>query len=275
MGIQALSLCNRWVLAAEAASPGWLVCAVLVLLGGCGSPEARQRVSVAAAADLQFALAEIVEAFSGQHPEIDVQLTYGSSGNFFAQLTNRAPFDLYLSADIEYPRRLVAEGHAASEFRYAEGLIVIWVRNDSPLNVEALQERVLLEPSVRRIAIANPQHAPYGHAAMAALDTWGLREQVADRLVIGESIAQAAQFVESGAADVGIIALSLATAPAMRDEGRYWQVPLDAHPPIKQGGVVLRWAQSPAAAEALAEFLTSDAGRAILERYGFILRGSD
>jgi len=275
MGITALPSCNRGVLAAEAASPGWLVCALLVLLGGCGSPEARQRVSVAAAADLQFAFAEIVEAFGGQHPEIDVQVTYGSSGNFFAQLANRAPFDLYLSADIEYPWRLVAEGHATTEFRYAEGLIVIWIRNDSPLDVETLRERVLLEPSVRKIAIANPQHAPYGRAAMAALDSWGLREQIADRLVMGVNIAQAAQFVESGAADVGIIALSLAMAPAMRDEGRYWQVPLDAHPPIEQGGVVLRWAQSPEAAEALAEFLISDAGREILERYGFLLRGSD
>src|SRR4029077_6100604 len=134
----------------------------------------------------------------------------------------QAPFDIFFSADIDYPRKLIDAGlaDADSEFLYAEGRSVGWVPNSSPLDLETLGIRAVADPSVRKVAIANPQHAPYGRAAEAALKTLGAYDAVKDRLVFGENIAQAAQFVESGAADVGLIALSLALSPAMKDKGR-------------------------------------------------------
>ena len=128
-------------------------------------------VRVAAAADLKFAMDEIVEAFRREHPAIDVQVTYGSSGNFYAQLSNRAPFDIFFSADVDYPRRHIREGVALgdSEFLYGVGRLVVWVPRASPIEVEKLGMQALLSPSVRRIAIANPRHAPYGRAAEAAI----------------------------------------------------------------------------------------------------------
>jgi molybdate transport system substrate-binding protein len=230
---------------------------------------------VAAAADLKFALDEVVGAFERQHPDIRVKATYGSSGSFFAQLSNEAPFDLFLSADIDYPRKLIEQGKAekGSEFLYAVGHLVVWVPAASKLDVQKLGIRALADPSVKKVAIANPRQAPYGRAAEAALKKLGVYDDVKGRLVLGENIAQAAQFVESGAADAGVIALSLALAPAMRDTGRYWEVPLDAYPRLEQGGVLLKWAKDPEAAQALLDFLTGGEGRAILKRYGFILPG--
>src|SRR5581483_4673842 len=203
--------------------------------------DARRVVVVAAAADLQFALADVVTAFERLRPDIAVNVTYGSSGHFLAQLSQGAPFDLFLSADVSYPRQLVEQGRAVpdSTFVYAVGRLVVWVPNDSPLDVNALGIRAMLDPGVRKVAIANPKHAPYGRAAEAALKHAAVYDRVKGRLVYGENIAQAAQFVETGAADVGIIALSLALSPTMRDRGRYWPVPADAYPRLEQGGCVL------------------------------------
>lgn len=240
------------------------------------SPSAAAReVRVAAAADLKFALDDVIAEFKTQQPLITVQPTYGSSGNFYSQLANRASFDMYFSADIEYPRKLVDAGLTVNDslFRYAVGQIVVWVRAESAIDVNSLGMEALAQPSVRKIAIASPEHAPYGRAAVAAMKTLGIHERVKDRLVIGENIAQTAQFVESGAADIGIIALSLAMAPRMKDKGRYWTVPLDAYPPLDQGGVILSWAKDLEAAQSFKQFVTGDGGRAILKRYGFVLPG--
>jgi len=128
---------------------------------------------------------------------------------------------------------------------------------------------IVRDEAVQRIAVANPKHAPYGRAAVAALKSAALSEAVESRLVYGENIAQTAQMVESGAADVGIIALSLAVSPALRDKGKYWRIPGNSHPPIVQGGVVLRWAQDAALANAFREFLMGTDGAAILRQYGF------
>jgi molybdate transport system substrate-binding protein len=248
----------------------------LVALTGCSAPSAaRREVSVAAAADLKFALDEVGAAFERDHPDMHVNVTYGSSGNFFAQLSNRAPFDVFFSADVDYPRKLVEQGLADkdSEFTYAVGHLVVWVRKDSPLDVEKLGARVLLDPSVRKLAIANPRHAPYGRAAEAALKSLGVYDKVKDRLVLSENVAQAAQFAETGSADAGVFALSLALAPTMRDKGRWWEVPLDAYPRLEQGAVVLSWAKDPGATDALCEYVKGSDGRAILRRYGFILPG--
>ena len=232
-----------------------------------------RQVSVAAASDLKFAFDELIAEFEQQHAGIQVQVTYGSSGNFFAQLTNKAPFDIYFSADASYPRQLIDQGLAdeQSEFLYAVGHIVIWVPHDSPIDVEKLGMEALLDPAAGKIAIANPQHAPYGRAAEAAMRSHGVLEQVESRLVLGENIAQTAQFVDSGAADIGIIALSLALAPAMQGKGRYWEVPLDAYPTMEQGSVILNWAQDRDATEQFREFVASDRGREVLSRYGFLL----
>jgi molybdate transport system substrate-binding protein len=243
--------------------------------GGPGPQKPQREVRVAAAADLKFALDEVAGAFERQSPGIKVTPTYGSSGNFFAQLSNEAPFDLFLSADIDYPRKLVEQGKAArgSEFVYAVGHLVVWVPTGSKADVAKLGLRALLDPSVKKVAIANPQHAPYGRAAEAALKKLGVYDHVKDRLVLGDNVAQAAQFVESGAADAGVIALSLARAPTMRDRGRYAEVPLDAYPRLEQGGIILRWAKDREAAQALRDFLTGPEGRAVLDRYGFLLPG--
>lgn len=265
----------------------WLL-ALAVCAGGSTGPalragsegpagETAQRrsriVRVAAASDVQFAMADLVRAFEASHADIDVVVAYGSSGTYHAQILRQAPFDLFLSADMLYPRDLIAKGMGAKDgaFLYAIGRIVLWVRQESPIDVERLGIQALKDRRIRHVAIANPLHAPYGRAAEAAMRHFGVADAVKGRLVFGENIAQAAQFVESGAADIGIIARSLAVAPAMRSKGRYWEVPADAHPLLEQGGLVLAAAKDPGAASLLRQFMTSAEGRAILTRYGFVL----
>ena len=246
--------------------------AALLVLGlfsaACAPHPPWQKVTVAAAADLNFALPEIVRQFRAAAPAVDLQIAYGSSGNFFAQIGNGAPFDVFLSADVVYPRKLAAAGLGAgnSVFTYAVGRLVVWVPSASPLDPAT----ALREVSVKHVAIANPQHAPYGRAAQAALRTLGLEESVRPKLVLGENIAQTLQFVESGAADVGIVALSLALAPSVRSRGRYWEIPLDAYPRVEQGGIILKDSQ---AARDFRAFLLSAAGRRILKQYGFFIPG--
>jgi molybdate transport system substrate-binding protein len=228
-----------------------------------------QEVRVAAAADLKFALDELGAQYE-KHSGKKIAAIYGSSGNFFAQIQNGAPFDLFLSADIEYPRKLEAAGlaEAGTLYEYAVGRIVIWMPSDARADLAKLGWKALLEPSVERIAIANPEHAPYGRAAVAALRKAGVYEQARRRLVYGENISQAAQFVASGSAQAGIIALSLAVSPPMRD-GKRWEIPAEMHPPIEQGAVILKNAKDKDGARALLAFLKSDTGRKILKAYGF------
>jgi molybdate transport system substrate-binding protein len=229
-------------------------------------------LTIAAAADLKFALDDLVKQFEEKYPATKVNVTYGSSGNFFAQFQNGAPFDLFFSADIGYPRKLAEKGLGADDvFLYAIGCIVVWAPKDSPVAVDKLGIKALLEPSIRKIAVANPEHAPYGRAAVAALKALNVYDQVESRLVYGENIAQTAQFVQSGAADVGILALSLAVAPQMRDAGRFWQVPLDAYPRMEQGGIILKSAKNLETAQAFRDFVLGDHGREVLKHYGFYL----
>lgn len=237
------------------------------------SDAATAELTIAAAADLKFALDTLAREFQSKHPQIRAVITYGSSGNFYAQIQNGAPFDLYLSADAEYPRKLAAAGLALENhmFLYAIGRIVVWVPETSPIDVEALGIESLFAPSVRKIAIANPQHAPYGKAAVAALKSLGVYERAEPKLVFGENIAQATQFVQSGAADIGIIALSLALAPEVKAHGRYWEIPLDAYPEMEQGGMILKRSTKAREARVFRDFLVSDHGRAVLAQYGFLL----
>lgn len=227
---------------------------------------------MAAAADLRFALEAVFAATAAAIPDFRPAVTYGSSGSFFAQIENGAPFDLFLSADAEYPRRLAAKGLAEGEvFLYAVGRIALWVPARSKLDLKALGLRALLDPSIRKVAIANPRHAPYGRAAEAAMKSFGLYEAVSGKLVLGENVAQAAQFVQTGAADAGLVALSLAVAPRIRGEGRYYEIPLRSYPRMDQGGIALKGAREPAGARALRDALLGPRGRQVLEEYGFFL----
>jgi len=234
-------------------------------------PKTARQLRIAAASDLKFALADIVSAFERLHPEASVTVTYGSSGNFFAQLSNEAPFDLFLSADIAYPRQLVEQGRGipSSDFAYATGHLVLWVPKDSVLDVEKKGIEIVRDVTLQKIAVANPRTAPYGRAAVAALQSLGVYDDVEERLVYGENVAQTAQMVESGGADAGMIALSLAVSPVLRDKGRFWQIPESAHPPIEQGGVILTWAKDAGLAGAFRDYLLSGAGADILRQFGF------
>ena len=253
-----------------------MVLTVMLSLGMASVSARAGEVTIAAASDLNFAFKELVNSFEQQTGD-HVKLSLGSSGNFFSQIQNGAPYDLYFSADIRYPQKLVESGHAVAEslYTYAIGRIVLWVPAQSKVLVQQRGLESLLDGSIKKIAIANPKHAPYGRAAVAALEKVGLYERVKDRLVYGENISQAAQFVESGAADAGIIARSLALAPLMKAAGTYWEIPAEFHPPLEQGVIQLKGARQPAVARNFLEFLKGREGQAIMTRYGFLVPGHE
>lgn len=230
---------------------------------------------VAAAADLNTALGALVTRFRASH-DVDVSVSYGSSGTFYTQLLSRAPFDLFLSADIEYPRQLAARGLTIpdGEFTYAVGRLVLWVRASSTADLERAGLQSLVESRVAHVAIANPEHAPYGRAAVAALQAAGIADRVRPKLVYGENVAQALQFVQSGAAEAGLVALSLALAPNLKDQGRWVEIPPALYPRMAQGGTILRWAADVESAKALRAFVLGDDGRTLLKQYGFFLPGT-
>jgi molybdate transport system substrate-binding protein len=231
-------------------------------------------ITVAAASDLTYAMNEIAANFEKATGCV-LRLSMGSSGNFLTQIENGAPFDVFFSADIAYPKKLEAEGLATpgSTYLYAVGKIALWVRNDSAVEV-GKGFAALRDAGVKKIAIANPLHAPYGRAAEEALRRAGMYDAVKDRLVLGENISQAAEFVESGNADAGIIALSLALSPAMKDKGRAWIVPENLYAPIQQGAVIVRAAGNPEGAREFLNYIKTPAVAALLERYGFALPGN-
>jgi molybdate transport system substrate-binding protein len=251
--------------------PAILALALAATAGSAVAPSAPRKLTVAAAADLQFALTDLARDFRRTHPDIDLQTVFGSSGNFYAEIGNQAPFDIFLSADSEYPRKLIEAKNAIADslFVYGTGHLVLWVAKGSPIDVARLQMRALEAPSVKHIAIANPQHAPYGRAAEAALRSSGIYDRVSSKLVLGENIAQTFQFAQSGAAEIGIVALALALAPSAREQGRYWEIPADAYPKIEQAGVILTHAANPEGAREFRAFMISDAGRKALASYGF------
>ena len=239
---------------------------------GSADPEKdpASQVRVAAASDLQFAFAEIAALVAEEHPEIELAVTYGSSGQFVQQIANGAPFDLYLSADVAYPRGLVDDGLAEPDelFTYGVGRLVVWVPEGSPVDPSP-GPSVLADPAVRTVAIANPDVAPYGRKAVEALRAAGVYEAVEPKLVRGENVAQAAEFVRSGNADAGVVALSQVLAPEVRDEGRWTEVPPELFTPLEQGGVVLAGARDADAARAVRDVLLGERGRAVLAAYGF------
>lgn len=246
-----------------------------VILFGFARPASAAEIIVAAAADLSFAVKEILTQFEAKTGH-KVKLSLGSSGTFHAQISNGAPFDIFLSADVAYPQELEKAGliEPNSLFIYAVGRTVVWVPNSSSINVAKDGIRSLLDPSVRKIAIANPAHAPYGRSAVSSMRHYGVYDAVKSKFVLGENVSQTAMFVQSGAADIGIIALSLALSDPMRAAGKYWEVPLETYPRMDQGGVILKHARDAnhlEAARAFHAWFRNEASRAILKRYGFSL----
>jgi molybdate transport system substrate-binding protein len=230
-------------------------------------------VTVAAASDLTYAMKDIAADFE-KSAACSVRVSYGSSGNFETQIENGAPFDVFFSADIEYPKKLEAQGLATpgSTYLYGIGKVILWVRNDSKLDVSKGLD-ALQDPSVKKIAIANPLHAPYGRAAEEALRKAGVYDAIKDRLVLGENISQTAEFAETGNADAGILALSLVLSPALQDKGRYFLIPENLYSPIQQGAVVIGASKNQQKAQAFLDYIKTPTEKAILERYGFVLPG--
>jgi molybdate transport system substrate-binding protein len=229
-------------------------------------------LTVAAAADLSSALQEVADRYE-KKTGIHLKLSFGASGALTQQIQNGAPFDLFFSADMDYPRQLIAAGAAdqASLYQYAVGKLVLWVPADSPLDLDHKGMDVLLDPSVKKIAVANPQHAPYGRAAVAALKHAGIYDRIADQLVLGENVAQAAQFVESGNAQAGFVALAHAVAPSMRGKGKYWEVPADFYPPLAQGVVVISNSLHKKEAADFLDYIKTKETSELLRKFGFTL----
>jgi len=221
-------------------------------------------VRVAVAANFTATMQQLVERFERQSGH-QVLVSYGSSGKLYAQLLNAAPFDLFLSADSARPQRLEQEGLAlpGSRFTYALGRLTLW-SSDKALVVEG--GKVLASDRYRRLAVANPKTAPYGVAALETIDALGLRAAVTDRLVYGENIAQTYQFVASGNAQLGLVALAQVQAT---QQGSWWLVPAALHAPLRQQAVLLKRGKDNAAATALHAYLQSDEARGIIKAGGY------
>jgi len=230
-----------------------------------------EKILIAAASDLNFAMDEMLSVFKKTHPTIDMDVSYGSSGNFYAQIKQGAPYDLFFSADASYPARLEEEGFSVKGRRrlYAIGQIVLWIPGKSSLDPQKGLE-VVLKPEVKKLAIANPKHAPYGRAAEEALRCYGISDKVRDKLVFGENISQTAQFVQTGAADAGIIALSLAISPKMAKDGTYWVIPEASHNKLEQSYAVLQRGKDKPGVKSFLEFVQGEKGKKILSDFGFV-----
>ena len=244
-----------------------LLCTWIVLL----VPARAETLMVAAAADLTYCLAELDQAFQAQHADVEVRLSTGSSGNFFAQIQNGAPFDVFLSADLHYPEELIKAGDAVgpSLFVYGSGTLVLWTNKPQTVDVTRGLDALRDARAVQKVAIANPEHAPYGRAAKAALQKAGLWDEIQPRLVVGENIAQTLQYVETQNADVGLVALALLRSPRLSGTGKYAEVDDRLYPPLNQGAVITRHGAGNAAAQVYIEFLRSTAARALFDKYGF------
>jgi molybdate transport system substrate-binding protein len=244
--------------------------AIGILLALSIGPQAfaAESITVAAAADLNYALPELAAQFE-RATGTKVVFSFGASGNLFSQIQNGAPFDLFFSADEDYPKKLAAAGSVdASTLRtYAIGHVVLWVPANSTLDPNKLQMNLLSDPGVTKVAVANPQHAPYGRAAMAAIEHFGLKDKVASKLVFGENVSQAAQFAQSGNAQAALIALSLAKSPAMAS-GKSWELPTDSYPELRQAVAVVSASKNKKEAQAFLDFVLSPEGAQVLRKFG-------
>lgn len=226
------------------------------------------KITVAAAANMKFAMDEVVANFLKANPSDKVDVIYVSSGKAHTQIQQGAPYDLFFSADADLPRSLVSKGLTASEVKlYAVGRIVLW---SASLDATKMTLASLADSSISRIAIANPKHAPYGKRAEEALHQTDLWDKVKSKLVYGETVIQTAQFVQSGNAQVGIIALSSALDPKLASKGGYWLIPNNLHKPLEQGYVTLKRASANPLAKRFADFMTEKTTRDVMTRHGYI-----
>ncbi len=229
------------------------------------------QVAVAAAGDLRGVLEEIKSGFEARNPGVELRLSFGASGSLTAQILQGAPFDLFLAADEGFPEQVRQAGLADAQgvFPYATGSLTLWVRRELALDPAKDGWKVLSNPAIRRIAMANPAVAPYGRAGEAALRRAGLYDQLKARLVFAENIAQAAQFCQAGSAEAGLLSAAQAGHPAMTEAGRVWVVPAGAYPLLRQGGGVLKGSRCPEQARAFRDYLTGPDGQALLARHGY------
>ncbi|HXA00068.1 MAG TPA: molybdate ABC transporter substrate-binding protein [Candidatus Dormibacteraeota bacterium] len=247
------------------------VSVAIPLLSSAQQPE----LKIAAAADLKFAMTDLAAAYEKQSG-VHLNLTFGSSGNFFAQIQNGAPFDIFFSADSDYPRKLNEAGLAlpSTADTYAIGKLVLWSPASEKIDPAKSNWQTLLDPSVKKIAIANPDHAPYGRAALEALKNSGLYEKIKDKLVFGDNIAQTAQFVQSGNAQIGVLAESLILSPSF-GPGRSWKIPLQQYTPLIQSVVALKSSANKDATLAFLAWIKTPPAQAIFQKYGFTKSADD
>lgn len=227
-------------------------------------------LTVAVAANVQYPFEEL-EAIFEKKTGITVEPVIGSSGKLTAQIENGAPFDILISADMDYPEALHEKGLTYNDPAvYGYGRLVIWTINDLDLSKGI---DVLTDAGVRKIAVASPKTAPYGRQAVNALKFYGVYDEVLDKLVYGESIAQVNQFISTRAADLGITAMSVVLAPNMKDKGKWIEIDKVSYEPIAQGVVILKYAQdhNPEAARKFFEFLFSDEAKTVFRKYGYSL----
>ena len=247
---------------------GWM--GLLLWAGIVAAGQAQAPLRVAAAADLEPVLPPILEQFE-KATRIHAEATYQASAVLTTQIQNGAPFDVFFSADVGYPKRLMdaglADAGAAGEASvvYARGTLVLWTRKDSHLTPGL---DLLRSAELKRLAIANPERAPYGRAAVAALTSLKLYDLLKPKLVTAENIAQTAQFVDSGNADAGLISLTSAKTARLAEAGSYFVMPKELYPPIEQGAVIVRATKQGEAAQKLLDFVLSGAVQAQLEQSG-------
>ena len=236
-------------------------------------PGTQSSLRVAAAADLEPVLPPILAEFE-RATGIHAEATFQSSATLTTQIQNGAPFDVFFSADLSFPKRLIDAGLAdaagsadsTTPITYARGTLVLWERKDSQLPPPSLD--LLRSPNLKRLAIANPDRAPYGRAAVAALNSLKLYETLKPNLVTAENIAQAAQFADTANADAGLISLTSALTPRLSADGSYFVIPRDLYPPIEQGAVIVSNTKQRGAAHKLLDFILSPAVQAELAKSG-------
>lgn len=227
-----------------------------------------QSVTITAAADLRYAMPDLVALYQKINPSAKIDVIYGSSGNAFQQIQNSAPYDIFFSADIMYPQKLKEKGLTLSKPKlYAIGRIVIW----SPTLDVSKGMNSFLDNKINKIALANPEHAPYGKRGEEALKYYGIYDKIKSKLVLGENVSQTAQYVVTGNAEIGILALSLVLSPAMKNQGKYFLIDSKSHNPLEQAYVILKHAQNNKEAVKFTKFIASPQARAIFKQYGFVL----
>jgi len=246
------------------------VCALVVFIQSCSSTSKTDskpsEVTVAAASDLTPAFEEVGREFQAAQ-NIKVVFNFGSSDMLARQIENGAPIDLFASANVDYVNQLEQKGLIVPDTKklYARGRITLWTLKDGPVQIDKITD--LTRPEVKRVAIANPEHAPYGMAARDALEQSGVWEAVKPKLVYGENIRQTLQYAQTGNVEVAIVALSL----SMQSDGRWVLVPEELHKPLDQGLAVIKGAKDERAAREFIDFILGPQGQAIMGKYGFTL----